>query len=52
MITSILFCWIGKKLDAPDWYYILVAISLCFRAFDAYRYATRERRKTAQNKKC
>ena len=52
MITTILSCWIGKRLNAPVWYYILVGIGFCVRTFDAYRYATRKRRETAQNKEC
>lgn len=52
MITAILFCWIGKKLNAPAWYYILTGISFFVRTFDAYRYATRKRRETAQNIEC
>lgn len=50
MITTFLLCWIGMKLNAPAWYYILAGIGFFVRTFDAYRYATRKRREAAQNR--
>lgn len=49
MISVVLFLWIGAKLEASVWYYILTLIGFTARIFDAYRYATRKKRETAQN---
>lgn len=45
MLTAICLIWIGVKLEASSWYFGLVALSLLVRAINAYRYATRRKRR-------
>lgn len=37
MITAICLWWIGFKMSAPVWYYVLLVIGLVFRFMDAVR---------------
>lgn len=37
MITTILFLWIGKALEAGAWYYILLAIGIVFQVRNMHR---------------
>lgn len=39
MISGVIFWWIGGKLSAPMWYYLLITISVSVRAIDAYKSA-------------
>lgn len=43
ILTSICLAWLGVKMQAPNWYFGLVVVSLLARAIDAYRYAKRNR---------
>lgn len=36
MITAILLCWAGVKLDAPLLYYVLVVWSFVVKTINAY----------------
>lgn len=36
MITAILLCWAGVKIDAPLWYYALVIWSFVVQTINAY----------------
>jgi hypothetical protein len=35
MIALILFCWIGLKLSAPLWFYVLAGVGFAFRFAEA-----------------
>lgn len=44
MITFICLWWIGFKLTAPDWYYVISVIGLAVRLFNSIRDAKRNRK--------
>ena len=44
MITTICLWWVGIKMGAPIWYYILLSIGLIVRFIDAVK-TVKERKK-------
>lgn len=37
MVSLILFCWIGAKMSAPIWYYILIVWKFAVEIINAYK---------------
>lgn len=50
MITTICLWWIGLKISAPSWYFVLLIIGLAFRFIDAVR--TTKKHIREQGRKC